>query len=253
MFIQHRLWRGQQFFRDTAIQVNSLKVASDQMLKEMVTPVNNISSLLSNLNTYSYKYKKEQFPNVGIDGGYHYGLMAQELEQVFPMLVSDHTAGALYDSTGSEIAPAVDYKTINYLELIPLLIQGFKEQQETINTLTGQITALQTEMDNSVELPDSAVNRSSITLSNEEIIVLNQNSPNPFKDKTEISYSIPETVQEAVIMFYDQNGKVLQKFEISHRGPGSLTVYGEDLTSGIYSYTLMVDGQNHQTKRMLKQ
>jgi len=53
-------------------------------------------------------------------------------------------------------------------------------------------------------------------------------------------------------MFYDQSGKVIQKFDIGHRGQGSLTVYGEDLTSGIYTYTLIIDGKNHQTKRMLK-
>ena len=75
----------------------------------------------------------------------------------------------------------------------------------------------------------------------------------PFKDKTEISYNLPESVKEAVIMFCDQTGKVLNKFEISHRGHGSLTVYGEDLSSGIYSYTLIIDGENHQTKRMVKQ
>jgi len=30
-------------------------------------------------------------------------------------------------------------------------------------------------------------------------------------------------------------------------------VYGEDLTSGVYTYSLIIDGENHQTKRMVKQ
>ncbi|MBK6643454.1 MAG: T9SS type A sorting domain-containing protein [Bacteroidetes bacterium] len=95
--------------------------------------------------------------------------------------------------------------------------------------------------------------RNSLNLSNSEIIILNQNSPNPFKDKTEITYILPESVKDAVILFYDHSGKVLQKFDISHRGAGSLTVYGEDLTSGVYTYSLIIDGENHQTKRMVKQ
>ena len=64
---------------------------------------------------------------------------------------------------------------------------------------------------------------------------------------------IPESIKDAVILFYDHSGKVLQKFDISHRGAGSLTVYGEDLTSGVYTYSLIIDGENHQTKRMVKQ
>jgi len=98
-----------------------------------------------------------------------------------------------------------------------------------------------------------SVVKSSIALSNNETIILNQNAPNPFKDKTEITYTIPEAVKNAVILFYDHSGKVIQKFEISHRGAGSLTVYGEDLTSGVYTYSLIIDGENHQTKRMVKQ
>ncbi|MBL0073355.1 MAG: T9SS type A sorting domain-containing protein [Bacteroidetes bacterium] len=100
---------------------------------------------------------------------------------------------------------------------------------------------------------DNTLHRANVSLSNNEIIVLNQNSPNPFKDKTEITYILPDSVKDAVILFYDHSGKVLQKFDISHRGAGSLTVYGEDLASGVYTYSLIIDGENHQTKRMVKQ
>ncbi len=246
-------------FRDTAIQVNAVHVASDMMLKEQVQPISGVSDLLGNLGVYNYKYKKQDFPQVGIDGGFHFGLMAQEVEQEFPLLVKSNTADAMYDSTGQEIAPALDYKSINILEFIPLLIQGFKEQKTNLDNLQQQVNDLTIQLNNCCNNPQPSINngenpviKSSVALSNKETIILNQNAPNPFKDRTEITYTLPESVQDAVIMFYDHSGKVIQKFEISHRGAGSLTVYGEDLTSGVYTYSLIIDGENHQTKRMVK-
>jgi hypothetical protein len=214
-----------------------------------------ILNIFDSLNAYSYRYRKEDFPQIGIDGGFHYGLMAQELEQVFPWLVANHQADALVDTLGNQLHPAVDYKTVNYLELIPLIIQAFKEQKHVVDSLANQISNLQLQFNSngSMRSIEENIVRSSLSLSNQESIVLNQNTPNPFKEKTEITYNIPESIHEATIMFYDQSGRILQKFDIGHRGAGSLTVYSDDLTSGIYSYTLVLDGKNHQTKRMIKQ
>jgi trimeric autotransporter adhesin len=249
----HMAWAA--IFRDTAIQVNTVHVPSDHNIKEQIVPISGILNTFDSLNAYSYRYRKEDFPQIGIDGGFHYGLMAQELEQVFPWLVTDHLADAINDTSGNELHPAVEYKTVNYMELIPLLIQAFKEQKHVVDSLANQISALQLQINpnGSVRSIGENMVRSSLTLSNNESIILNQNVPNPFADKTEITYNIPESVQSAVIMFYDQSGRILQKFDIGHRGAGSLTVYSDDLTSGIYSYALVVDGKNHQTKRMLKQ
>ncbi len=92
----------------------------------------------------------------------------------------------------------------------------------------------------------------SVTLSNRNSVVLNQNAPNPFKEQTVISYLIPENVSNAKLIFTDNMGRTLKTVEISERGNGSMTVYGGDLSTGIYSYTLVVDGVTVHTKRMLK-
>ena len=54
-------------------------------------------------------------------------------------------------------------------------------------------------------------------------------------------------------MLYDHSVRVIHEFDISHRGQGSLIVFGEDLSSGVYTYSLIIDGENHKTKRMVKQ
>lgn len=139
---------------------------------------------------------------------------------------------------------------MNYIGLIPVLLTAIQQQKQSLDSLSQIVSQC---CSPAQIINPGFENRNSIQLSNQDIIILNQNTPNPFNEKTEITYSIPEVVESAIILFYDQTGKVLQKYEISHRGPGVLTVFGEDLSSGIYSYALMIDGKNKQTKRMIKQ
>ena len=84
-------------------------------------------------------------------------------------------------------------------------------------------------------------------------IILDQNSPNPFNEETFINYTIPKNVSKALIMIYDNSGQVLKKVIINDRGEGSLHVYAEKLSSGIYSYSLIADGQTIDTKQMVLQ
>ena len=142
------------------------------------------------------------------------------------------------------------FKAVNYNEFIPILFSAVKEQQSRIEALEATVAncCLQPRMSNS-----DPEKKSEIHLSNRQSLILNQNVPNPFKDRTEITYDIPNDVNNAVILFYDIKGKVLNTFEISEHGFGTLTVYGDDLSSGVYTYTLMVDGKPVQTKRMVKE
>ncbi|WP_169312059.1 T9SS type A sorting domain-containing protein [Fluviicola taffensis] len=93
----------------------------------------------------------------------------------------------------------------------------------------------------------------SVRLSNKEAIILDQNVPNPFAEQTVINFSIPASVQKAQIHFYDGHGKLMQSVEVVERGLGSVTVFGADLSSGVYTYTLVADGQIVATKKMMKQ
>ena len=92
-----------------------------------------------------------------------------------------------------------------------------------------------------------------VELSDKNNIVLNQNVPNPFAESTVITYSIPETVAKAQIHFYDGLGKLINTVDITERGAGSLNVYANDLSSGVYTYSLVADGKIVSTKRMVKQ
>jgi transcription termination factor NusB len=54
----------------------------------------------------------------------HYGLIAQDIEKIYPELVSNNQAG---------------YKSVNYIELIPLMLSQMKIMQEEINELKSQL------------------------------------------------------------------------------------------------------------------
>lgn len=82
--------------------------------------------------------------------------------------------------------------------------------------------------------------------------MLSQNVPNPFAEKTVISYNIPTTVAQAQIHFYNAEGKIINSVDIKERGNGELTVFANDLSSGIYTYTLVADGKIVATKKMMK-
>ena len=167
---------------------------------------------------------------------------------VLPQLVGSAKQPAVTDSLGNIIKPGFTFKVLNYTELIPYLIAAVKEQQLEIDALSNQ---LKQSSGNTILQKQS--NKTSIILSNENVIILDQNDPNPFNDQTTIHYSIPDNINAAKIVFFNNSGLVLKTIDIKEKGKGSITVYASDLSSGIYSYTLIADGKPVETKKMVKQ
>jgi hypothetical protein len=95
----------------TATDFNS---ASDINLKENIKPLEDSLNKVLQLNGVSFDWKETQQPSVGV--------IAQELEKVFPELVR----------TGEN-------KSVNYNGLIGVLIEAVKEQQKQIEELKKQI------------------------------------------------------------------------------------------------------------------
>lgn len=53
-------------------------------------------------------------------------------------------------------------------------------------------------------------------------IRLHQNAPNPFANKTNISYFIPDNAMQAQLIVYDVTGNAIKKFDIRTKGEGNL-------------------------------
>jgi hypothetical protein len=89
----------------------------------------------------------------------------------------------------------------------------------------------------------------SIVLS--DAIYLGQNHPNPFVDRTTISYTLPENVQSARIEFHDITGRIIKTMEIENRGDGDILIYADYLSRGVYTYHIIADGVAGEMKKMM--
>jgi Secretion system C-terminal sorting domain len=79
---------------------------------------------------------------------------------------------------------------------------------------------------------------------------LSQNTPNPFSEKTTINYTIPSNVNKAMLAIFDLNGKMLLQYNLQ-QGKNQLTINGNSLSAGMYLYSLIADGQEVLSKRMV--
>ncbi len=100
---------------------------------------------------------------------------------------------------------------------------------------------------------NSTTNVQDVTLSSENAPLLYQNMPNPFSTGTKINYYLPQGTMGASIVFYDNYGNQIKTVQLSQTGNGTLNITPENLSNGIYSYSLMVNGNVIDTKRMVLQ
>ena len=100
---------------------------SDQRLKNDITPLSSISDDLARLQPVLFNWRSEEYPHLNLGSGMQLGLIAQDVEEVLPSLVTQGEDG---------------FKRVNYEHIPMLLLQGIKEQQARIETLEMQNEAL---------------------------------------------------------------------------------------------------------------
>lgn len=156
----------------------------------------------------------------------HFALDADRLEEIFPDLVYVNKDGS---------------KVINYMEMIPLLVQS-------INELNAEILELKQALDEKAKAGSRGTTDidESIAIQNK----LYQNVPNPFKEQTIIRFSLASDVKDAAIYIFDMTGKAIKKLPIS-QGQDSVSVGGYEFGEGMFLYSLIVNGQEIDTKKMI--
>ncbi len=109
---------------------------SDEKLKSGIRQMdNNALDKIMHLQTRTYEYDAVKFPRMNLPTGFQYGFVAQELEQVFPQLVTKAVQPAEYengDKNGKKLGDEVSFKAVNYTGLIPILTKAIQEQQQLI-------------------------------------------------------------------------------------------------------------------------
>jgi hypothetical protein len=80
---------------------------------------------------------------------------------------------------------------------------------------------------------------------------LEQNLPNPFNQKTVISYYIPQAANSAFIKIINTKGETVKVVQVTAKGYGQFNFQATSLASGNYTYSLFIDGKLIDTKKML--
>jgi carbonic anhydrase/acetyltransferase-like protein (isoleucine patch superfamily) len=106
---------------------------SDSRVKTNILPVTNALTGILQLQAVSYDWKKEAYPQFKFDDKRQIGFLAQELEKIFPEAVSRGEDG---------------FYTVSYSSLVPVIIQGMKEQQAQADAMKEEIRQLK----NTIEL-----------------------------------------------------------------------------------------------------
>jgi len=228
-------------------------LGSDAILKDNVAPLTNAMGIINQISPKTFTYKTSQYPQMNLPTGSQFGMIAQDVEGVLPNLVKEVIQPEVLDTAGNIVNAALTFKSLKYEAFIPILIQGAKEQQSTIDSLKTQIQDLQNQMAQVLSNNGGGtkiVNTTNVELSNDA--VLYQNIPNPFGEETVINYFIPENTNNSKIIFFDMYGQSMKDVRLTTTGSGNIHVDSKNLTSGIYSYSLVVDGKIIDTKKMVK-
>lgn len=241
---------------DGSIYADELITPSDINLKENIVSIREEENSLDNLmqmNVIKYNYKPKAYTPKTEDElslcedkeaaakaeelakqeiqrmaeQKHYGLSAQELQKIYPDLVRESQDGKL---------------GVCYVELVPILIRSIQELKQELDEVKASNNARQTRSISD----DGQENYSTATNGN----ILYQNTPNPFREQTTIRFRLADDAKNAAICIFDLSGKMLRKLLVS-QGMSSVTIGGYELGEGLFLYSLVVNGREIDTKRMI--
>jgi hypothetical protein len=115
---------------------------SDERLKKNVEPIDNALNKIMKLQGVTYDFKTDAFPGINLPQGRQIGFIAQDVAAVVPDAVHDRTiVGTL---SGTEVGQpgkivTYDVKMMSYDLIVPLLVEGMKEQQAMIDSLRTEL------------------------------------------------------------------------------------------------------------------
>lgn len=163
---------------------------------------------------------------VPISSVVHYGLLSEEVMQIFPDLVQNDKEGII---------------SINYIEIIPLLINAIKELDYELQELKGF-----------KELIDSHADTRSLSLY-ENTYNLEHNNLDPIQlsNPVKFRYKLPISVKSANIVIYNKTGKQVDYIELIDRGDVEYSYSTHHLNDDFYFCVLYIDGAIVETMKMI--
>jgi hypothetical protein len=225
-------------------------LGSDEKLKQNIKDFSGAMDIINRLHPRQYEYRRdENYKLMNLPTGAHFGLIAQDVEKLLPGLVKEtkfFTAKS-NPSASEELKnmPDIEFKALNYTELIPVIIKGMQEQQQTIRDLQLKNDQLVQQIADLKQMIQSGNTNPRV----ESEAYLLQNSPNPFNKNTIIHCYVPASTKQAQLRVYNMSGQLIKSFSLRN-GMNDINVNAGALSSGQYSYSLMADGKKIESRNM---
>jgi hypothetical protein len=116
------------YVNGTACGTSSWSICSDLDFKQDIREVTGAVDKIMSLRGVSFLWRTEEHQDRNFDTRRHYGVIAQEIEAVLPDVVTEGADGE---------------KAVAYTEIVPVLIEAIKAQQQRIETLEQRIAWLE--------------------------------------------------------------------------------------------------------------
>jgi hypothetical protein len=107
-----------------AITANSVACPSDARFKKDIMTLSGALGTIDKMRGVTYRWKSDEYAEREFPMGAQVGLIAQEVRDVVPQAVVEQKDG---------------YLAVDYARLVPLLIEGMKEQQRQIDELRARL------------------------------------------------------------------------------------------------------------------
>jgi hypothetical protein len=257
-----------------AVYLSSGYTTSDKNLKQNIQGFEGALGIINRLKPRQYEFKTDsKYAFLHLPKGSQYGLVAQDVEEVLPNLVSTanhivkpESNSSIMKSNGSlnkkvdfqlkatkEKSETVSIKAVNYVELIPIMIKGMQELSEENETLKKQVADANVMKEELRELRQMVLELKNKGGGVTTTILgyVEQNTPNPVSGITTIRYHVPEQSTSAMLTLTNTKGQVVKTLTLGSKGAGQVNLNTQALAAGTYQYTLYVDGRQTDTKRLV--
>jgi Chaperone of endosialidase len=117
----------------------SAQSVSDTDIKRNVSDISTSVQKLVQLEPKVFEYNTEKYKHLKLKGGKTYGFMSDNMQQVFPELVSTKSTPYMF---GKNVYRDAQTKVIDESSLIPILVASIKEQHAEIMRLRKDVDEL---------------------------------------------------------------------------------------------------------------
>ncbi len=226
------------------IHASGMITSSDSRYKTQPDTIDAPITKIRQLEGIYYHWDTPSYPDKEFGSGRQIGMIAQDVEPILPEVVN-------VDDNG--------FYAMDYSRMVPLLLEGIKDQQDkierfeqTVSDLQQIVADQQQQIDDLLAYHGSGSSEDWMKRQNQSPGIhspsptqssLQQNQPNPFQNSTRIAYQLEKAGQVELSIYNLQGRKVKALFNgYQESGNYALNWAPANLPAGQYLYTLRLDG-----------